>query len=89
MLINPGYASSGKESQVPYADKKIRDLRSMIDEKELATKIEIDGRISKENIRQYGFGTVDLFVGGTTCISRANIPGTVGELMKLRQQLIR
>ena len=45
MLINPGYAFVKGETQVDYAARKIHDLRKMIDERGLDTKIEIDGRI--------------------------------------------
>ena len=48
MLINPGYAFLKGEKQVAYADRKIRQLRQMIDERGLDTKIELDGRISPD-----------------------------------------
>lgn len=83
MLINPGYASSKSEQQVAYADRKIRDLRKMIDSRGLATKIEIDGRVSPANIEAYGNGIVDIFVAGSTCIQRADIPGSVAKLKAL------
>lgn len=80
MLINPGYASSGKEEQVQYADKKINDLRKMISDRGLNTKISIDGRVSKKNIDKYGNGIVDIFVLGTTCFTRTNIEGSLHAL---------
>lgn len=80
MLINPGYASSGKEEQVAYADQKIRDLRKMITDKGLDTKISIDGRVSKANIEMYGNGMVDIFVLGTTCFSRNDISSSIKAL---------
>lgn len=66
MLINPGYASSQIEEQVPYAKRKIKDLRKMIDKRKLKTKIIIDGRISPNDIKYYK-GIVDYFVCGSTC----------------------
>lgn len=88
MQINPGYASSKGESRVSFADRKIRDLRKMINEKELNTKIIIDGRVSLENIQEYGKDVVDIFVGGTTCISKEDIPGSVKRVLELRKSLI-
>ena len=88
MLINPGYASSKSESQVPYADKKIMDLRRMIDERGLKTKIEIDGRISPVNIEKYGNGIVDLFVCGTTCLSKKDIAGTAKNIFDIRNRIL-
>lgn len=89
MLINPGYASVKGVKQVHYADRKIHELRKMIEEKHLSTKIEIDGRISKENMRTYGKNDVDIFVCGSTCIKRDNIPASLKELNNLRAEIIR
>ena len=83
MLINPGYAFVKGEKQVPYADRKIRDLRAMIDSRGLDTKIEIDGRISKENIMTYGDGTVNLFVTGSTVLDRSDLAGSFASLNKM------
>ncbi|NLV86508.1 MAG: ribulose-phosphate 3-epimerase [Clostridiales bacterium] len=88
MLINPGYASSKAEQQVEYADRKIRELRSLITERGLETKIEIDGRVSPQNIKDYGRGIVDIFVAGSTCIQRDNISESVQKLFELRKALI-
>ncbi len=88
MLINPGYASSKAEQQVGYADRKIRELRELIAARNLKTKIEIDGRVSPQNIKDYGKGLVDIFVAGSTCIQRDNIPESVQQLYALRKTLI-
>lgn len=88
MQINPGYASSKGESRVVFADRKIRDLRTMINEKGLKTKIIIDGRVSLENIQDYGKNIVDIFVGGTTCISKQDIAGSVRRVLELRDSVI-
>lgn len=83
MLINPGYAFVKGEKQVAYADRKIRELRKMITDRGLNTKIEIDGRISPDNIRTYGKSDVDIFVTGSTCIKKDNIEQSLEDLMKL------
>lgn len=88
MQINPGYASSQGESRVSFSDRKIRDLRTMINEKGLNTKIIIDGRVSLENIQAYGKDIVDIFVGGTTCIFKKDIPGSVRRILELRNSVI-
>jgi ribulose-phosphate 3-epimerase len=88
MQINPGYASSKGESRTCFSDRKIRDVRKMINDKGLGTKVIIDGRVSMENIRDYGSGIVDIFVGGTTCISKSDIKGSVAKTMRLREKII-
>lgn len=89
MLINPGYASSRAEGQVPYAARKIRELRAMIDARQLDTKIEIDGRISRENMAEFGRGDVDLFVAGSTCLDRNNLRASCEALRAFRDELLR
>lgn len=88
MLINPGYASSALEKQVPYAARKIADLRNLINQEGLPTLIEIDGRISPENIIQYGKHDVDIFVAGSTCISRNEIGPSIQKLNKICNELL-
>ena len=88
MLINPGFASSISESQVIYAEKKINDLRKIIRERNLSVKIEVDGRISSDNIKKYGNGDVDIFVTGSTCINRNNIGQSMEKLNQLRNEII-
>lgn len=88
MLINPGYASSAAEQQVPYGARKIRELRKMISERGLDTRIEIDGRISRANMIDYAPQDVDIFVAGSTCIQRDDISRSVRELLELREKII-
>ena len=88
MLINPGYAFVKGEKQVDYAERKILDLRKMIDDRGLDTKIEIDGRISRENMIRYGKNDVDLFVTGSTVLKRDDLAGSFESLNALRQQIL-
>ena len=80
MLINPGFAFMKGEKQVDYADKKIRDLKKMIDDRRLNTKISIDGRISPENIKTYGNGIVQQFVLGSTCLDKNHLAESIQKL---------
>jgi ribulose-phosphate 3-epimerase len=73
MLINPGYAGSKNEAQVAYADRKVRDLRTRIDARGLPTQIELDGRISRQNIQAYGHGAAQIFVAGSTCLDKNDL----------------
>ena len=88
MLINPGYAFVKGEKQTVYAERKIKDLRKMIDERGLNTKIELDGRISPKNIEDWGpsrtgsGGLADIFVTGSTCLRRDDLEQSIKELIK-------
>ena len=88
MLINPGYAFSKGEKQVSYAERKILELRSMIDKRGLDTKIELDGRISRDNFQAYGKGQADIFVSGSTVLVRDRLEETASELVKFREELL-
>ena len=88
MLINPGYAFMKGEQQVAYADRKIRQLRQMIDERGLDTRIELDGRISPKNIEDWGGGAADIFVAGSTCLDRSDLPGSFKRLEALRSSVL-
>jgi len=50
MLINPGFAGSAGEKQVPYALKKVAALRQMMDARGLDLHIQVDGRVSLDTI---------------------------------------
>lgn len=73
MLINPGFATNKNEKQVAYAEKKIRDLRAMIDPLGLDTQIQVDGRVSLETIPQLiQAGADNLVLGSTSLFIKGN-----------------
>jgi len=88
MLINPGYAFVKGEKQTVYAERKIKDLRKMIDERGLNTKIELDGRISPKNLEDWGGGLADIFVTGSTCLKRDDLEGSFAALNQIRRNFI-
>ncbi len=89
MLINPGYAFSEGEQQIAYAGRKIRDLKEMIDRRGLSTKIEVDGRVSMQNIQEFGKDVIDIFVTGSRVLDRKDLPGSLQKLMKERNILLK
>ena len=89
MLINPGYAFVKGEQPVPYGGRKIRELKKMIEERGLNTKISLDGRISPEVVRTYGKDLADQFVIGSTCLKKGDqmVP-SIRDMMELRKSLV-
>lgn len=83
MLINPGYASSAGEKQVSYATRKIQDLHELIHRNHSKAVIEVDGRISLDNMTQFPDYGVQIYVGGTTCLDRSDLSGSVKKIHKL------
>lgn len=86
MLINPGYAGAAGEKQVPYARRKIADLHEMIEKMGLDTRIELDGRISLQDIGELGGTMANIFVAGSTCINKEDIPGSFARLEALKEK---
>lgn len=80
MLINPGYASSKKEGQVTYAKRKYNDLLERIKQWGKSPLIELDGRISRDNIQSFT-GENTLFVAGSTCLNKENLEESIEELL--------
>lgn len=74
MLINPGFATNKNEKQIPYALKKVADLRQLIDRQGLKVDIQVDGRVSIATIpdlldagaTNLVLGSTGLFIAGNT-----------------------
>jgi ribulose-phosphate 3-epimerase len=89
MLINPGYAQDKSEGQVPYAARKVRELHEMIASRGLDTKVILDGRISKENMAQFGpDGLADIFVAGSTCLNKKDLKNSAEALIAYRKSIL-
>ncbi|MFD1415771.1 ribulose-phosphate 3-epimerase [Oceanobacillus jeddahense] len=73
MLINPGFATNKGEKQVPYAMKKIKDLKETIAGRSLHTSIQVDGRVSLTTIPELvKAGADDLVLGSTSLFIKGN-----------------
>jgi len=77
MLINPGFAGHKGETQVPYAEKKVADCRKYLSDRGRDISIEIDGRISFENIPPLVAAGADILVAGSCSLFRKD--GTLSE----------
>ena len=89
MLINPGYAQSKSEGQVPYAARKVNELHQMIAERGLDTKVILDGRISKDNMVEFGpKGIADIFVAGSTCLDKNDLENSARQLIQFRKDIL-
>lgn len=66
MLINPGFAGHKGETQVPYARQRVAACRQFLDEKGGGgIAIEVDGRVSFDNIPGLVASGADILVAGT------------------------
>lgn len=75
MSVNPGF---GGQKFIPTSVDKLRRLREMIDERGLATRIEIDGGIDASNINKIVSSGAEIIVAGSAVFGK----GTPAESVK-------
>ena len=80
MSVNPGF---GAQKFIPHTVEKIKELRSMIDEKGLKIKIEIDGGVTLENAKEIVEAGADVLVAGNTVFGSINPLQTIQQLKEL------
>ncbi len=69
MSVNPGF---GGQSFIPQALNKLRAVRKMIDASGYDIRLEIDGGVKVENIREVAEAGCDTFVSGSGIFGKAN-----------------
>ncbi len=62
MTVNPGF---GGQKFIPYTIDKIKKLRTMCNNRGLSTRIEVDGGITTENVRDVLNAGADVIVAGS------------------------
>jgi ribulose-phosphate 3-epimerase len=74
MSVNPGF---GGQTFITNTLEKIRALRSMIDDRNLSTLIEIDGGVCEENIENISIAGSDVFVAGSAIFGSPDYKKTI------------
>ena len=74
MSVNPGF---GGQSFIPSSLEKLRVVRKMIDDKNLSTRLEIDGGVKTNNIRDIASAGADTFVAGSAIFNTNNYKSTI------------
>jgi ribulose-phosphate 3-epimerase len=69
MSVNPGF---GGQSFIPATLDKLRQARKMIDESGFDIRLEIDGGVKTNNIREIAEAGADTFVAGSAVFGAAN-----------------
>jgi len=77
MSVNPGF---GGQQFIPSTLEKIRQLRRLIDERDLTTLIEIDGGVNPESIAAIAQAGVDVFVAGSAIYGKADYHKAIAAL---------
>ena len=74
MSVNPGF---GGQFFIPSSLEKLRVVRKMIDDKNLSTRLEIDGGVKTDNIRDIASAGADTFVAGSAIFNTDNYKSTI------------
>ena len=69
MSVNPGF---GGQSFIPQTLEKLRSVRKLIDSKGLKTRLEIDGGVKIDNIKEIASAGADTFVAGSAIFNTEN-----------------
>ncbi|MFN2365586.1 MAG: ribulose-phosphate 3-epimerase [Desulfurivibrionaceae bacterium] len=77
MSVNPGF---GGQSFIPSTLDKIRRLRKLIEERNLAVGIEIDGGIGVGNIAEVAAAGANIFVAGSAIFGQPDYRGVIAAM---------
>ena len=77
MSVNPGF---GGQSYIPVVTKKIKELRSLIDEMGLDIDIELDGGVKPSNISEVVNAGANVIVAGSAIFNAGDIDEAVKSL---------
>ena len=81
MSVNPGF---GGQSFIPETLEKVRVVRDLIDSRNLRTRLEIDGGVKIENIKEIASAGADTFVAGSAIFNTNDYKKTID---KMRSEL--
>ena len=74
MSVNPGF---GGQSFIPQTLEKLRIVRDLIDSRGLQTRLEIDGGVKIDNIKEIATAGADTFVAGSAIFNTDDYKSTI------------
>lgn len=77
MSVNPGF---GGQSFIPKTLDKLRAVRKMIDESGRDIRLEIDGGVKVENIKEIAEAGADMFVAGSAIFNQADYKEVIDQM---------
>ncbi|EGS6500990.1 ribulose-phosphate 3-epimerase [Vibrio parahaemolyticus] len=77
MSVNPGF---GGQSFIPHTLDKLRAVRKMIDESRRDIRLEIDGGVKVDNIREIAEAGADMFVAGSAIFSQPDYKQVIDQM---------
>ena len=80
MSVNPGF---GGQHFIPNSLDRIRAMRGLIDELDLAVLVEVDGGVNPGTIQQVAAAGANVFVAGSAIFGSEDYRQTIKQLKKL------
>ncbi|MGL4752382.1 MAG: ribulose-phosphate 3-epimerase [Aeromonadaceae bacterium] len=77
MSVNPGF---GGQSFIPGTLDKLRQVRRLIDESGRDIRLEIDGGVKVDNIREIAEAGADMFVAGSAIFSQPDYQAVIDQM---------
>ena len=77
MSVNPGF---GGQSFIPHTLDKLRAVRKMIDESGRDIRLEIDGGVKVDNIREIAEAGADMFVAGSAIFGHPDYKQVIDQM---------
>ncbi len=77
MSVNPGF---GGQSFIPGTLNKLREARKLIDDSGFDIRLEIDGGVKVDNIREIKAAGADMFVAGSAIFSQPDYKKVIDEM---------
>ncbi len=77
MSVNPGF---GGQSFIPSTLPKLAKVKQMVRDSGRPVRIEVDGGVSVNNIRQIALAGADTFVSGSAIFGRPDYAAVIGEM---------
>ncbi|CNI34443.1 MULTISPECIES: ribulose-phosphate 3-epimerase [Yersinia] len=74
MSVNPGF---GGQSFIPETLNKLRQVRKLIDDSGYDIRLEVDGGVKVENIRQIADAGADMFVAGSAIFNQPDYAAVI------------
>ena len=81
MSVNPGF---GGQSFIPHTLEKLRQVRKLIDDSGLDIRLQVDGGVKVDNIKEIAEAGADMFVAGSAIFNQPDYKVVIDEM---REQL--
>lgn len=84
MSVNPGF---GGQPFIPHTMDKLRAVRKMIDESGRDIRLEIDGGVKVDNIREIAEAGADMFVAGSAIFGQPDYKAVIDQMREELSQV--